>query len=83
MLKMFTTNFTLRRNLVLHATGLQIALHIFLYNITAIKKCSSNSLKRVISFSFNHLLQEVVSKLFGVKDNATIGRLASGLMKVT
>jgi hypothetical protein len=66
---MFTTNFTFpRRNLVLHATGLQIALHIFLVQHNSGKEMFFWWYEMIISFfSFNHLLLGVVHKLLGVE----------------
>jgi hypothetical protein len=44
--KYFSTNFmVLRRTGELHATDLQIIIHIFLYIKKAVKKCSSRSRK--------------------------------------
>jgi hypothetical protein len=56
MHKMITTNFK---------HSLQIALHIFLYNITVVKKCFSSSTKGPFIFPSINLLYEVVRKLFG------------------
>jgi hypothetical protein len=84
MLKTFTTNFTLwRRNLVLHVTGLQIALHIFLYNITVAKKCSSNSSKESFLFPSITFFMELFLNYLDSKDSASVGRTTSGSMKVT
>jgi hypothetical protein len=84
MHKTFATNFKLRRrNLVLHVTCLQIALHIFLYNITAAKKCSSSSMKGAFIFPSITFVMELFVNYLELKESASIGRTTSGSMKVT
>jgi hypothetical protein len=83
MYKTFTTNFTVwKRNLVLHAPGLQNAPHKIFYNITAAKKCSSSNMKGSFVFPSITFFMELVVKALESKDNAFIGEPASGSMNV-
>jgi hypothetical protein len=80
----FVTNFTvLRRTIEFRVTEIRIELHIFLYNKTAVMKCSSSSTKWSIIFASITLLLELFVNCSESKDRTSIGETVSGSMKAT
>jgi hypothetical protein len=78
----FATNFTSMKKNSKTSCGSSLNLtSSFLYNVTAVKKCSSNQKKGSLFFDLKTLV-ELLVKCSESNDRASISKMTNGSMKV-